>query len=594
MEEKKQQKASPKIGELSKMYSQYYHDVLVPELMDEEENEKMFKTYRSALPIVFRITKDVPHYEDLCKEAENYFKELRTQGFNCERKTSLPPQFGAVFQLEMPEATLRRDPKVSNFKTWLRNNLSLGYLRRQELVSMIPHHFLGAEKDDVVLDMCASPGSKTSQIVECITGEKGLVIANDNDLKRCYTLLHQVQQIGTSKVLVTCNEAQYYPDFGIKYDRILADVPCSGDGTVRKDINAGAHWRPNNSQAMHGLQRAILKRGLQLLKVGGTLVYSTCSMNPIEDEAVISSVVKEIGEEAIEIADVSSMFPELKRCHGLNKWPVYTVDKNKPEEMIMFEKYEDVPQKLRAQAPSTMFPSGVKGLEHCMRFFPHYENSGGFFVTVLKKKQEFELQIKAKESKQTNEAPFISLEKKFPEFLSDIVELYGLKDFPVSQLFARNDTNVRNVYLLCKPCADLVNAIGCEKMNVVAGGVPIFTKKDDTIYPQAIGASFIIAHATRQMIKVSKAEMKQLLENGEKGIATGELSTETKELVKSSVPGGALIYVPETKFVYGGMIFKASIALYVNKDIRTNELKKFEIAYPDLFSEPAKEQKIEE
>lgn len=591
MEEERPKKCAPKIGELTPMYLQYYHDILVPELMNEEENKKMFEAYRTPLPIVFRITKNVPHYEDLCNETDKYFEELRALGFKCERKNSLPSQFGAVFQLEMPEATFRRDEKVADFKIWLRNNQSLGYLRRQELVSMIPHHFLGVEKDDVVLDMCASPGSKTSQIVECITGENGLVIANDNDLKRCYTLLHQIQKIGTSKVLVTCNEAQNYPDFGIKYDRILADVPCSSDGTVRKDKNVGARWKPNSSQAKHGLQKAILKRGLQLLKVGGTLVYSTCSMSPIEDEAVISSAIAEIGADKVEIADVSSMFPELKRCRGFSKWPVYTVDKEKPDAMIRFEKYEEVPKKLRAQTPKSMFPSGVEGLEKCMRFFPHYENSGGFFVAVLKKKQEFELELKANESKKIREAPFISLKEKFPGFLDDIVSIYGLEDFPIDQLFARNETNVRNVYLLCKPCADLVKAIGWEKMNIVAGGVPIFTKKDDTIYPQAVGANFIIPHATRQVIKVSKREMKKLLEKGEKGFIINELSEETKNIVKSSIPGGALIYLPETDFVYGGMVFKASIAIYVSKDIRTNELKKYEIAYPELF---ATEQKIEE
>ena len=566
----------------SPMYEKYYHDLLVPSVMSEEENKLMFDTYKSALPIVFRITKDVPHYDDLCKEAEKYFDDLRGKGYKCERKTSLPPEFGAVFQLEMPETVFRRDESVAGFKQWLRNNTSLGYIRRQELVSMIPHHFLNAQPDDFILDMCASPGSKTCQILESVTGESGLVIANDNDLKRCYKLLHQVQEIGTSKVLVTCNEAQYFPDFGKKYDRILADVPCSGDGTVRKDANAGSRWKPNNSQAMHGLQRNILKRGLELLKVDGTLVYSTCSMNPIEDEAVISSVVQEIGEDFVEIADVSSMFPQLKRTNGFSTWPVYTVDKENPTEMIYFENYESVPQKLRAQAPKTMFPSGVKNLERCMRFFPHYENSGGFFVTVLRKKKDFTLETKMKEQKKINEAPFITLNEQFPDFLKEIIDLYGLKNFPTNQLFARNETNAKNVYFLCKPCADLVNTLGYEKMNAVSGGVPIFTKKDNTIYPSALGASFIIEHATRQVIQVSPQEIQQLLESGEKGVATQSLSEETQKQIKNSIQGGALIYLPGTRFVYGGMIFKASIALYVRKDLRTNEIAKFNIAYPEL------------
>ena len=142
--------------------------------------------------------------------------------------------------------------------------------------------------------------------------------------------------------------------------------------------------------------------------------------------------------------------------------------------------------------------------------------------------------------------------------------------------------NARNVYFLCKPCADLVNSIGCEKMNVVAGGVTIFTKKDDTIYPSALGANFLIGHATHQMIKVSQKELKALLESGEKGVTIKELEEETQKLVSNSKQGGILIYLPGTRFIYGGMLFAASIALYVKKDIRTNELKKFSIAYPDI------------
>lgn len=573
---------APKVAKFSDMYLKYYHDIFVPNIMSEEENQQMQEIFKTPLPIVFRIAKDTPHFDDLCQQTEKHFENLTSKGFKCEKKTSLPPEFGAVYQVDMTESAFRRDESTADFRYWLRNNIKMGYIRRQELVSMIPHHFMQVSKDDVILDMCASPGSKTSQIVESLSQGNGLVIANDIDLKRCYTLLHQVQEIGTSKVLVTCNAAQYLPDFGIKFNKILADVPCSGDGTVRKDSNVASSWKPNNSTAMHGLQRAILKRGLELLKVGGTLVYSTCSMNPIEDEAVIGSVLSEIPG-CVEIVDTSSMFPTLKRHSGLTSWPVYTVSKENPNEMLRYELHSDVPDNLKGQVSKTMFPSGVEGLNNCMRFFPHYENSGGFFVTVLKKLKDFDRISGDKPQKPVKEAPFIPLVKNFPELWDEIKDLYGLKDFPSEQLFARNESNAKNVYILCKPCSELVSSIGCQKINVVAGGVNIFTRKDDTIYPSADGAIFITPHATRQIIEVTPEDVKKLLEGGPSGASNKDLSEKAQEAIKNSKQGGCLIQVPGTRFVYGGMIFKASIAVYVKKDIITLELQKLQIAYPDLF-----------
>lgn len=134
-----------------------------------------------------------------------------------------------------------------------------GHIGRQEAVSMLPPMFLDVQKDDIVLDMCAAPGSKTLQILEKLQKQDGhgIVVANDADSKRAYLLVHQVSHLKSGRIIVTTHLGQQYPFLRSlprgsvtprfdeeprvsadstcqsgSFDRILCDVPCSGDGTL--------------------------------------------------------------------------------------------------------------------------------------------------------------------------------------------------------------------------------------------------------------------------------------------------------------------------------------------------------------------------
>src|SRR5690606_10349554 len=92
----------------------------------------------------------------------------------------------------------------------------------------------------------------------------------------------------------------------------------SGDGTPRKNYNVWKDWKPNGAMNLHATQVKILIRGLQLLKPGGRIVYSTCSMNPIENEAVVAAAIERCGgPDKVQLVDVSAQMPELKRIPGL-------------------------------------------------------------------------------------------------------------------------------------------------------------------------------------------------------------------------------------------------------------------------------------
>jgi 16S rRNA C967 or C1407 C5-methylase (RsmB/RsmF family) len=143
---------------------------------------------------------------------------------------------------------LRKLPLLAGLHEWLKNANESGSITRQEAVSMIPPLLLGVQPGHRVLDMCAAPGSKTSQLLEALhaapggTLPAGFVMANDSDLKRCNLLTHQTKRAGSAGLIVTNHDAATFPELRdggaaggpLRFDRVLADVPCSGDGTIRK------------------------------------------------------------------------------------------------------------------------------------------------------------------------------------------------------------------------------------------------------------------------------------------------------------------------------------------------------------------------
>lgn len=182
---------------------------------------------------------------------------------------------------------------------------------------MLPPLLLDVKSHHTIFDMCAAPGSKTAQLLELIQSDHmntlkrpnteiptGFVVANDSDAKRAFMLTHQMNRLNTGNIVITNHQAQYFPelkyldykkgeDMRVRYDRILCDVPCSSDAAIRKIPQKWANWNTKDGQSLHPLQLQILRRGIELLKVGGLISYSTCSLNPIENESVVAAALKE-------------------------------------------------------------------------------------------------------------------------------------------------------------------------------------------------------------------------------------------------------------------------------------------------------------
>ena len=204
----------------------------------------------------------------------------------------------------------------------------LGYIYIQDAASMIPPIVLQPEPGDIVLDMCASPGSKTSQMAAMMHNE-GIIIANDNEIDRLKPLTINLQRCGVYNTVLTRMEGRWFKQ---KFDKILCDAPCSGIGTIRKSYKTIGMWNPHTIKKMAGVQRQLISTAFEALKENGSMVYSTCTLEPDENEAVIHFLLEKYSNaklekipldikhgKAVEEFEKQVFSSEIKKC--LRIWP---------------------------------------------------------------------------------------------------------------------------------------------------------------------------------------------------------------------------------------------------------------------------------
>ncbi|KAJ3551352.1 hypothetical protein NM688_g4752 [Phlebia brevispora] len=397
-------------------------------ILPDDEWETFLGSLKQPLPTTFRVagSRQTAH---LLNDTIKNTHVPHLAGVVFEGETVTPPSQipwypdGLAWQFNVAKKVLRKSPEFKKFHNFLVFETEVGNISRQEAVSMLPPLFLEVEPHHRVIDMCAAPGSKTAQLLEALHAHdtitsssfpSGLLIANDSDYKRTHLLIHQSARLPSPALMVTNHDASIFPAIKIPsehlvfapgtktrvvnkrqhqllFDRILCDVPCSGDGTLRKNLAIWKKWSPMDGNGLHGLQLRILQRAMRMLQKGGRIVYSTCSMNPVENEAVVAAALKSIP--GFELVDMSGHLPGLIYRPGMTTWTP-AVNREVATNFATFQDFlQSVPESQRADVKmveSHWPPSPAEAeelhLARCMRIYPHLQDTGGFFIAALQKK----------------------------------------------------------------------------------------------------------------------------------------------------------------------------------------------------------------
>lgn len=180
----------------------------------------------------------------------------------------------------------------------------LGNIYIQNPASMMPPLVLDPRPGERVLDLCAAPGSKTSLMAAMMKG-KGLLVANDRSKKRLQSLVFNLRRCGVPNILFFNHFGEHFGNlYYERFDRILVDPPCSALGTLGKNPEVLTWWEPRRSESLARVQLSLLISGLKALKLGGRLVYSTCTITPEENESVLDQVLRKFGS-ALEVEEIT-------------------------------------------------------------------------------------------------------------------------------------------------------------------------------------------------------------------------------------------------------------------------------------------------
>ena len=220
-----------------------------------------------------------------------------------------------------------------------------GQIYIQELTSMVPPLIAKyVIKKNRILDCCAAPGSKTTQIADMMQN-KGHILANDSRHTRIKSLRGNLDRLGVTNTTVSLRDFKSFPN--TKAELYLVDVPCSSEGTIRKKNAVARNWKEKDYERFSKLQKGLLKKACQMAPKGSTIIYSTCTFSPDENEKIISEILT---EESIDLKRIN--LNGLKTGKGISEWNGQIYDKE---------------------------------VEKCMRIWPHQNDTGGFFVARMEK-----------------------------------------------------------------------------------------------------------------------------------------------------------------------------------------------------------------
>ncbi|MDF2907291.1 MAG: hypothetical protein K0R34_2612 [Herbinix sp.] len=240
----------------------------------------------------------------------------------------------------------------------------------QEPSAMTPASLLPIQPGDKVLDVCAAPGGKSTELGARLRGE-GVLVSNDISNSRAKALLKNIELLGIRNALVLSEAPNKLVDYFEGYfDKILIDAPCSGEGMFRKSPAIMKNWEQYGVDYYNKLQKEIILFAARMLKPGGYMLYSTCTFSPEENEGTIAYLIEQHPE-----FHVVKAIPE-EEVQRLNSVSYDGFDHGKPHWLS------------ELVTPPQISEDRRKELENCIRLWPHKIDGEGHFITLLHKRAE--------------------------------------------------------------------------------------------------------------------------------------------------------------------------------------------------------------
>ncbi|RJU84187.1 MAG: RsmB/NOP family class I SAM-dependent RNA methyltransferase [Candidatus Poseidoniales archaeon] len=382
-----------------------------------------------------------------------------------------------------------------------------GRITRQEAASMLPVRLLTAQQEILALDMCAAPGSKTTQLGERLHPD-GVVVANEPVSGRLNMLVSNKSRLGLANIVVTQHDGRHFgrlPPPG--FDAVLADVPCTGTGTTRKNRDVWWDWTPKEGRKMFKMQVDITARGASLLVPGGHLVYSTCSLDPVENEAVVAEILRRCPHLELVPLELGG----ITLHQGLTSWPILD-ESGTP---VAPQEADDLPFFTPAHlGPDERMALGIGEIDQeqeiaaqlplCLRLWNDDNDTGGFFVAQFRHRvdSQSEQVAKAYRSRRASRrdgdwVPTVKVPPKptansVVEAEKDVVAhvetMYGIDLAPFSMWQRGKRLNLAPPMVyerLFKPASptnkgDVWGGESFHPVRVVHAGLPAFTLKKDS------------------------------------------------------------------------------------------------------------------
>ena len=235
-----------------------------------------------------------------------------------------------------------------------------GYFYIQEVAASSSPYYMSWDIVDtnpyLILDMSASPGWKTTELAEYYPNS--LIVANEIDKARLKWLFINLDRMWSENVVCTNYDGRFFKQTWEIFDKVLLDAPCSGEGTSFKTDDALRYWNLKNIKRIAKLQFGLLEAAVKSTKVWGEIIYSTCTLNTLENEQIVEKILKKY----VGIVEIENLNPEAWLWKKIKK--------------------------------SLSLNSGVNVWENCIRAWPHKNNTGWFFVTKLIKTASLEEDLK--------------------------------------------------------------------------------------------------------------------------------------------------------------------------------------------------------